>query len=273
MNEIVKYDNGMNKLNFTGFSKLDMNMLMALCSKMRDKDVNEITFDFTTLKELMNYKSTDKADFIADLKRMNKRLMKVNCEIITQSEIIMFVLFPTFRVNSDAETLTVGVNKDFTFLLNELREYTRFDLDEFINLNSKYAKHLYRLLKQFRTQGWYRVKVNEFREKMDCPSSYSNKIFMHDIVNPSVEALKPYFKGLSVEVEKDTRKRGRPIIGYYFTFQKEHIPENDQIDGQMSITDFPETLPDKPKKKSGSSGFQSRKYDYDELEKQLLNKK
>ena len=110
---------------------------------------------------------------------------------------------------------------------------------------------------------------------MDCPSSYSNKIFMRDIVNPSVEALKPYFKGLSVEVEKDARKRGKPITGYRFTFQKEYIPENDQIDGQMSITDFPEYLPSepvKPSKKSGFSNFESRSYDMDELEKQLTRR-
>lgn len=271
MHEIVKYDNYMNSLNFKNFTAMDLNMLMGICSKIRDNDEEYINFTFDEIRELTGYAGHTAKQLIADIERMNDKLIKVTCKLRTETKITTFVLFPFYEIDPYSQILTIQINEKFRFILDGIaNNFTRFELAEFVSLNSKYAKNLYRLLKQFRTQGWYHALVDELRLKMDCPSTYSNKYFMDEIIKPSVKTLQFCFKGLSVEVER-ARKRGSPVIGYKFTF----VPEkaSDQIDEQMSITDFPETLPDKPKKKSGSSAFQSRKYDYDELEKQLLNKK
>ena len=225
MNETVKYNNDMNLLKFKGFTKVDMNILMVLCSKMKDKDIQEITLSFEQIKELSKFTSTDKKDFIQALEGMIERLQKVNSKIITNNEIWYFVLFPTFRVNTNEEIVTIAVNKDFTFLLNDLKAFTIFELAEFVDLNSKYSKNLYRLLKQFRTTGKLLVNdVEDFREKMDCPKTYSNKEFMRVAVKPAIEELSPYFKGLKVEVKK-AKKRGSPVVGYTFTFEAEKIQE------------------------------------------------
>ena len=56
----------------------------------------------------------------------------------------MFNLFSRFTIDKDQQTLTVRVNPEFTWLLNEftdkLKGYTVFELKEFIELQSKYAK-------------------------------------------------------------------------------------------------------------------------------------
>ncbi len=46
MNEIVKYHNYMNSLKFTGFTVTDFNFLLTLCSCMKDKGTDEVTFSF-----------------------------------------------------------------------------------------------------------------------------------------------------------------------------------------------------------------------------------
>jgi len=267
MNEVVKYHNYMNSLKFTGFTVIDYNFLITLCSRMRDNDVNNVIFSFTELRNMTNYKKSNSVkQFVADLKSMNEKLMKITCSLTTETEIIMFVLFPTFVINTNEQTLTVSVNEKFKFLLNELiKNFTRFDLQEFIKLESKYSKSLYRLLKQYRKTGKYEITVDEFKSKMDCPESYSNKQFMQNIINPAVNSLLSYFKNLKCE-PKYARKRGKPVTGYIFTFTPES--SNDKTDQNKKVNKIPEKI---KKSQNKYSSFPQREYDYEELEKVLLN--
>lgn len=224
MNEIVKYDNYMNNLKFTGFTTTDFNFLMALCSRMRDKETNKIVFSFAELRNITNYKKSNSIkQFVADLEHMNEKLMRVTCKLRTETEIIMFVLFPTFIINLNKQTLTVAVNEHFKFILNELiKNFTRFELKDFISLQSKYSKTLFRLLKQFKTTGTYETTVSDFRVKMDCPEAYNNKQFMQNVINPTLKELQNYFQDLQCTVQY-AHKRGKPVSGYIFTFQPEQI--------------------------------------------------
>ena len=196
MNEVVKYDNYMNSLKFIGFTVTDFNFLMALCSRMRDKDINRITFSFAELRNITEYKKSNSIkQFVIDLEHMNEKLMRVIYKIKTETKIIMFVLFPTFEIDMEKQELTVAVNERFKFILNELiKNFTHFDLKEFIKLDSKYSKTLYRLLKQFKTTGRYEVKLDDFRNKMDCPVAYSNKYVMDLIIKPALKELQNYFQ-------------------------------------------------------------------------------
>lgn len=54
MTEIVKYNNYMNSLKFGKFTSTDFNFLMALCSKLRDKDISEIVISFDELRKKRN---------------------------------------------------------------------------------------------------------------------------------------------------------------------------------------------------------------------------
>lgn len=223
MNEIVKYDNYMNSLKFTGFTTTDFNFLMLLCSKMRDKDVTELTISFDELRLKTGYTQHPVKQFVSDLKRMNDKLMKITCSLETETEIIMFVLFPTFVINLNEQTLTVAVNEHFKFILNELvKNFTRFELKDFISLQSKYSKTLFRLLKQFKTTGTYEATVSDFRTKMGCPVAYNNKQFMQNVINPTLAELQNYFQDLQCTVKYEN-KRGKPVSGYIFTFKPEQI--------------------------------------------------
>lgn len=247
MNEIVKYDNYMNNLKFTGFTATDFNFLMALCSRMRDKETNKIVFEFAELKEITNYKKSNAIkQFVLDLEHMNEKLMRVTCKFKTETEIIMFVLFPTFTINLNEQTLTVAVNEHFRFILNELiRNFTRFDLQEFIKLDSKHSKSLYRLLKQFKSTGKFEIKLDEFRKRMDILESYTNKEVMSKVINPSLEELQNYFTDLQCTVQY-AHKRGRPVEGYVFTFKPEKPAQTEEIPAEAD-------KPAKPRSKKGIS--------------------
>ncbi len=226
----------MNGLKFSGFTTIDFNFLMALCSRMRDIGTNEITFSFLELRNITNYKKSNSIkQFIKDLEHMNEKLMKVTCKLRTETKIIMFVLFPTFEIDTEKQELTVAVNEKFRFILNELvKNFTRFDLNEFVKLDSKYSKTLYRLLKQFKTTGVFEVKLNDFRKKVDCPASYSTKYIMDKIIKPSLKELQNYFNDLQCTVKYE-HKRGRPVEGYIFTFKPEQPlkPAPKELSGEI----------------------------------------
>lgn len=265
MNEVVKYNNYMNNLHFKGFTAIDFNFLMVLCNKLRNKDISKITISFAELREKTGYKQTSINKFVSDLERMNKKLMEITCSLRTESKIFMFVLFPTFEIDVDNQLLNVSVNQNFTFVLNELvKNFTRFELREFVELESKYSKNLYRLLKQYRSTGRYEVSIEEFKKIMDYPDSYASKYIVDKIIKPSVNELnkKSYFQNLKYE-PKYARRRGRPVTGYIFTFTPESVPNepnysqtrNNYNSNQYSINNF--------------INPPQRTYDYEKLEQEL----
>jgi len=270
MNEIVKYDNYMNNLSFKKFTAIDFNFLMVLCSKLRDKEISEISITFEELRLKTGYKQTSNNKFVSDLERMNKKLMEITCRLKTETKIIMFVLFPTFEIDIENQLLTVSVNKKFKFILNELiKNFTRFELNEFVELESKYTKSLYRLLKQYRSTGKYEINIEKFRELMDIPNSYSNRDVMSKIINVSMKELGNHFQNLKCEPQY-ARKRGKPVTGYIFTFTPEIIQKNEAE--QCKQKEKNTFVKNRNAKTTAFHNFKQRTYDYDALEQELLNR-
>jgi len=267
MNEIVKYDNYINNLRFKGFTTTDFNFLMVLCNKLRDKDTTEIIISFDELRKKTGYSQHTTKQFVSDLMRMNDKLMKMSCILEKDGTIFQFVLFPTFATDTINKRLIVAVNHRFKFILNDItKNFTRFELHEFVQLESKYTKSLYRLLKQYRNTGRYEVSNERFREIMDIPKSYTNRDVMSKVIITSLNDLKNCFQNLKCESQY-ARKRGKPVTGYIFSFTPES--RNNQVDHSTKANN---NIPEKNKKSpSRYSSFSQRVYDYEELEKVLLN--
>ena len=245
MNEIVKYNNQMNKISFTGFSKIHMDLFMALCSKMKGK--SRVRIRTKELKEIIQFEKGGNRDFFYELDMMTDQLQRINGKIVDhtpgQRKFVKFAIFTVFEYYENDEWLEVEANERFAWLLNEFEQYTAFELEEFIELKSKYSKGLYRILKQWRMQGWYIFHdLEEFRRLMDIPESYTNKRMMDNCVNIAVKEigqLDKSFKGFKCTPEY-ARKRGKPLDKLIFTWQAEKTQwndKNDQIDGQSSFAD------------------------------------
>ena len=274
MNEVVKYDNYMNNLKFTGFTATDFNFLMLLCSKMRDKDTTEMTISFEELRLKTGYTQHPIKQFVSDLERMNDKLMKITCKLKTETRIIMFVLFPTFDINLENQTLTVCVNEKFKFILNELiKNFTRFDLNEFVKLDSKYSKSLYRLLKQFKSTGKLQISLEDFRRRMDILASYTNKDVMSKVINPSLKELQDYFTNLDCTVQY-ANKRGKPVTGYLFTFQPEERvqPAPQPVVQQQKKPVTKKTSKPQEKKKSTNKFCNFEQHHYSKEDMELLER-
>lgn len=277
MEEIVKYDNILNKVSFREFTEKDFNLLMALCAKLKNFGEEKQEYTYKELIELIGWDKRQRIElFHQEIERMTDKLIKIGGTIhISEKEFVSFNLFTTFRGDREKQKLTVRVNPDFKYILNDLTDnFTTFELKEYTELNGRYPKQLYQHLKQFKKTGWWQVGIEEIRHELSIPDTYKNMHIMDKVIKPSIDAIKLCrgFKDLSVEVIQSD-KRGRAITGYKFKW----TPEN-QIQGQTHIYDFisehtEQEQPATKKKKNKFTDIQQNEYDIEELEKKLLNTK
>ena len=243
--EVVRYNNDLNnKTYLKNFNALELNFFMTICSKLKKQGTNEVIFSFNELKKKIEYDTSHNTDnFINKLRSTNRKILNSICEIETKDYIDQFVLFPTFRISKKTGTLTVRINQDYAYLLNDFSNFTEFGLANFIKLSSKYVKLLYKELMQFKSTGKLFLTIEDFRKKLDIPDSYSFSKIRDRILVPSFKDFSFIFKKFKVVVlynngdeveinenENTEDKRGdkRKVtnINFYFvTSTKEDIIE------------------------------------------------
>lgn len=235
MDAIVKYNNQFNQVALRNFSSQELDLLISIASKVKEKGVKLVEIPFFELKKYINLKSNlSNSKFMKSVINVNKKLLALNFTFVEGNIVDQFTLFKKFRVDGNSQILYVSVNEDFFFLLNQLTSnFTRFELKEFVTLKSSYTKEFYRRIKQFRKTGFWKCSIEEFRNLLDIPQKYR-------IIDIDKYVLKPIMKELGEEynlkIEKKygfTGGRGRSrVVGFEFRFlkdSKEKIEEAEKM--------------------------------------------
>lgn len=273
--QLVKYNNYFNSVPLKTFTATDYNILYAICAKMRDHGIQNVVFTMAEIRKMTGFSKNSNEELYAALEQVYKKIGQIFCKVETEKSLVYFTLFTAFTIDKEQQTLLVSVNEKFAFILNDLtKNFTQFELHEFVELRSKYAKILYKQLKQFRTTGFYVVKAEELRTIMDVPEKLPSRKFVERIVAPAIETLKDEIPGLTCTPIYNTAKRGHPLDKLKFTFDKDEAAEismeqENEMQEKLHEIKKPEEE-SKPAGKSNSfSNFHQRSYDYDELERLL----
>lgn len=222
MSNLVVYKDELNTVPLRSFNSKEMDLFFSICSKMRNEELNIVTFDFEDLKELSNYKMTATNHFVSDLESIYSKLIQLDFRIETEDKIIKFVLFTKYEIDKKNQTISIRINEEFKDILNSIiGGFTKFELEEFTMLSSSYSKTAYRLLKQFRQTGYYIIKIDEFRRLFDIPESYKISHITTNILEKIEEELPPYFEDLKINKLKGKGKRKRFIEYIEFKFKAE----------------------------------------------------
>lgn len=236
-NELVKYHTELNTIPLRKFTPVQMNLFFSIISRMRDKGENKVSFTFDQLKELSDYKATANNRFVDDLEETYDKLMDLRFGRRSTSGLRRerFVLFSAFDINGDANEpyAEIQIHEKAVPLLNDLDEWVRYSLQQFNELQSSYSKTMFRLLKQFRTTGYAYFSKEDFFELLDVPKSYRKNLGEVDrtILKPIKAELTPLFRGLTIK-KKYGKGRGKPVIGYQFSFKPEMKNADDFYKGQ-----------------------------------------
>ncbi|EAK7673625.1 replication initiation protein [Campylobacter coli] len=250
MSDIVKYHNDFNKIQLPSFTEQEQNLLCGIISKIRENPINQSIK--LTPQELIKFSTenlTNKA--LGDMLFMlRNKFFKADFMILIEDKERDFIgkeiinLFESFKLWYDKKDtefkhlleIELKVNPRFEYIVNEItRNFTGFKLEEFIALNGKYTKTLYRLLKQYRITGKAYFEWEEFKRIMDIPEDYEIHNIDKWILKPALKELtkernlfdqiRVPFKNLAYEKEKQkgTRGRGGKVIGITFTFKPESV--------------------------------------------------
>ena len=242
---IVKYNNNLNSVGLRSFTAEELDLLMSICHKLKDKGIEEIKISYYDLKKLIQTKKNPSLkEFTESIMNVNRKLLALNFTIVENNEIIQFAMFKEFRTNPQNQILTIAISDRFKFLLNdfEVGNWTRFELKEFLRLNSNYTKEFYRRMKQFRKTGFWKCDIEEFRNLLNIPRKYR-------ITDIDTRILKPIMKELGEEYNLKIEKkygfpggRGRSrVVGFEFRFSPERkedivIDDEENNDNPISLS-------------------------------------
>lgn len=216
--EMIKYHNNLNKIALTDFNQRELSIFFTACSIMKEQGTNELEISFLELEKLIGISFKDKNELVKYVKSLSDKLLKLKTNIESDGLYITFVLFRTFVVDTNRNMLTIKVNEDFAYILNDLtRNFTLFELQEFNALGSTYAKHLYRMLKQFKYTGYFKIEMSEFRRLLDIPEKYRMCDINKRVLAPAINEVSNFFSSLKLNKIKE----GRNIKYLEFTFDKE----------------------------------------------------
>ena len=91
----------------------------------------------------------------------------------TEKRARAMTLFSCLDLDIEKRELYVQVSQQFEYIINEISvNFTPFELQEFVQIKSSYAKTAYRLLKQWRTTGKREFSLEELKLVMDTPKGY-----------------------------------------------------------------------------------------------------
>lgn len=215
LSEIVKYHNDLNTLQMTGFTEKEIDIFFSICFKLKNQGNTSVNMSYKEIKELSNYKHRSIAKIHDSVDSTFKKLLGLSIKVEDENTIARFVLFTDYVIDKNNQYISLQVHDKFKYLLNDLMSnYTKFELKEFVSLKSVYSKNTYKILKQYRTTGWYEVHLDQFRYLLDVPESYDTNNFNKRVLKPIMDELPAYFKNFNIE----KLKKGRTINKLRFTW-------------------------------------------------------
>ncbi|RVZ58671.1 RepB family plasmid replication initiator protein [Helicobacter pylori] len=258
-NTYTTYHNNANKVNLGKLSEREANLLFAIFQRLKDQGNTLIRFEPQDLKRMIMVKSNlTNRQLLQVLKNLLDNISGANFWIIREhvengeiyEDHTSYMLFKQFeiRIHKPTQTieyLDVQLNDSYQYLLNNLGmggQYTSFKLLEFQRVRGKYAKTLYRLLKQYKSTGILSVEWSQFRELLDIPKDYDMRSIDNFVLKIALKELRKIYPFEHLSYKKERRshdKRKVTHIDFYFEqLPKGETKKQKQADKQRAKRDI-----------------------------------
>ncbi len=236
-NTYITYHNNTNKVNLGKLSEREANLLFAIFQKLKDQGNTLIRFEPQDLKRMLNIDISNErlSEVVVKLWDSIKtadfwKISETETSIIQEN----YMLFSRCKIelnkpSKDLKYLEIQLNDNYQYLLNNLGmgQYTSFNLLEFQRVRGKYAKTLYRLLKQYKSTGILSVEWEQFRELLDIPKDYEMRSVDNFVLKIALKELRKIypFEHLSYKKERRNSHDRRKVthIDFYF----EQLPQGE----------------------------------------------
>ena len=229
--DIVKYDNEFNLTkNFNKLSQVEQDIFFTITSEFTKNKKTHLTLTANYIRQKINmkgkYRPSEVTNFLKDL---SLKLSEIPFIIESDNDIIVTPIFAKFHVDKNTQETEVILNDQFLSYFYDIPiSFTQFELSKFVNLNSKYAKTLFRYLLDLKHYAHERkdgvriwtIDFEEFKKIMVFPKSYQTTSIMRTL-NKSVDEINKsgYITNLTYEKEFWVEKKGKPVKSLIFSYQ------------------------------------------------------
>ncbi|MFV8240962.1 RepB family plasmid replication initiator protein [Aerococcus urinaeequi] len=220
-NEVVKYHNDLNTVSMRNWSAEEMNFFFTIISKVRDNGTEQLEFNTDELKDLAQFADNHRQRWVDTMTNTADKISQLTYIERTTERISIMTLFQRFDIYPEGQRMTVQVSPNFDYIVNRISVgFTTYELAEFTQIRSTYAKSIYRLLKQWRTIGRKEFKIEDLKRLLDMPDYYGPSEIDKNVLKPVRKELPVYFDNLKIKKVK-ANTRGTPVTGYIFTWKPE----------------------------------------------------
>lgn len=216
-NDIVKYNNVLNKLNMGKLEEKELELFFALCLELKNKETDEVFINITDFKNKYNMGRSNQR-FEKYMEIVLEKFLETKMVIKTAKTLELGNFFRKFKLEFETNTLYVQLDNDYKFILNNLVEmYTQFSFKQYQELKSKYAKRLMPKLCQWQGTKKIEYKKDDLFEILGVTENYKKDLgnFRKRILKPATDELKKVFYNLKVTPLKN---RSAKIDGYSFVW-------------------------------------------------------
>lgn len=254
-NDIVKYNNDLNKLNMSTLKDKELELFYAICLELKEKGIDIITIDITEFRKEFNIPQVNKKRFNEYLENVQDKFLSLKYTLKTEKRIKKGTFFYDFDADLTTNKMIIRVNPEYSYILNGIVEYyTQFSFTEFQSLKSKYSRILMPKLAQWNSIKKLEIQKEELFIILGVPQSYIKDIsnFNKKVIKPLKEDLPKVFYNLKIKtIKKSTRNTKNEIKSYLFSWcdKPKEIKEVEEVK-TLEVSKTLKTLLDEATKNS-----------------------
>lgn len=245
--DLVKYNNVLNRLSIGKLEEKELELFFALCLELKEKGVEDVYINITDFKNRYNMGRSN-IRFEKYLEVVLSKFLETKLIIKSSNGLEMGNFFRKFKIDFKNNTLYVQVDRDYSFILNDLVEmYTQFSFNQYQGLKSKYAKRLMPKLAQWNGTKKIEFEKQDLFEILGASESYKNDLssFNKRILKPATAELKKVFNNLKVTpIKNNNSKTTNKIKSYLFTWNTQEIIKDAEEVKTLEISKTLKTLLD-----------------------------
>lgn len=251
---LVRYSNKLHTVSLAGMTTKERSLFFSFCYLLKEKNTQELCFSFSDLRKLSQYSSTSVPGFVNILRSTYKKLINLTYFEETGDKIVEFVLFTKYEIDKNKKIITLRLNEEFNFILNQLNNnYTEHELLEYSSLKSDYSQLTYAFLKKWEGSKKIEIAIDDFRAMLGIPTSYDTANFNRLVLKPILKELPQYFMGFEIEKIKTARKVTH--LKFIWKAKKERIKEEIEEAEIVNISEKLNSIVEKTRKNRFLSGI------------------
>ena len=223
---LVKYDNKFNESSLSSLNPIEIKLLHAIISQIKDQGTSEVVIPFENLKALISDNTgRTYGEIVGLLDNSVIPIMKSSIfRTVDENGVIRTTaMVSSTEIDPNRKTFKVQVHEDASYMFNDIaREFTSFPMADFSQLKHAYSLILYRQLMQWKSVGIYTISIEDLKDIMLDEAhrkSYEEfKIFNRDYIKKAVKEINEKFPDMNLTVEYT--RQGRQTTSVTFKFNK-----------------------------------------------------